>query len=87
MNSGLIGAEAIDTCLKNPAQAPAALKRFDTLMKHGPKEFSWFIYRLPIRSCVIFHASKNIFRVKETLLSMLAGDILAKRQSGVRFGH
>ncbi|HEX6734560.1 MAG TPA: NAD(P)/FAD-dependent oxidoreductase, partial [Azonexus sp.] len=41
MNSGLIGAEAIDTCLRNPAQAPAALKRFDALMKHGPKEFSW----------------------------------------------
>lgn len=76
MNSGLIGAEAIDTCLRDPAQAPAALKRFDRLMKHGPKEFSWFIYRVtnPIMRDFFMHP-KNIFRVKEALLSVLAGDV------------
>jgi flavin-dependent dehydrogenase len=79
MNSGVIGAEAIDTCLKTPAQAPAALKRFDQLMKHGPKEFSWFIYRVtnPIMRDFFMHP-KNIFRVKEALLSVLAGDIFGK---------
>ena len=79
MNSGVIGAEAIDACLKNPAAAPAALKRFDTLMKHGPKEFSWFIYRVtnPIMRDFFMHP-KNIFRVKEALLSVLAGDIFGK---------
>lgn len=79
MNSGLIGAEAIDTCLRHPAQAPAALKRFDQLMKHGPKEFSWFIYRVtnPIMRD-FFMYPKNIFRVKEALLSVLAGDIFGK---------
>jgi hypothetical protein len=76
MNSGVIAAEAIDTCLKNPAQAAAALKRFDELMRHGPKEFSWFIYRVtnPIMRD-FFMGPKNIFRVKEALLSVLAGDI------------
>ena len=79
MNSGVIGAEAIDTCLKKPAEAPAALKRFDELMKHGPKEFSWFIYRVtnPIMRD-FFMYPKNIFRVKEALLSVLAGDIFGK---------
>ncbi len=79
MNSGVIAAEAIDTCLKRPAEAPAALKRFDALMKHGPKEFSWFIYRVtnPIMRN-FFMNPKNIFRVKEGLLSMLAGDIFGK---------
>lgn len=79
MNSGVIGAEAIDTCLSKPAQAPAALKRFDELMKHGPKEFSWFIYRVtnPIMRD-FFMYPKNIFRVKEALLSVLAGDIFGK---------
>jgi flavin-dependent dehydrogenase len=79
MNSGVIGAEAIDTCLKKPAQAAAALKRFDELMKHGPKEFSWFIYRVtnPIMRD-FFMYPKNIFRVKEALLSVLAGDIFGK---------
>jgi len=79
MNSGVIGAEAIDTCLRNPAAAPAALKQFDKLMKHGPKEFSWFIYRVtnPIMRDFFMHP-KNIFRVKEALLSVLAGDIFGK---------
>ena len=79
MNSGVIGAEAIDICLSKPAEAPAALKRFDELMKHGPKEFSWFIYRVtnPIMRD-FFMYPKNIFRVKEALLSVLAGDIFGK---------
>ena len=79
MNSGVIGAEAIDACLRNPAAAPAAMKRFDKLMKHGPKEFSWFIYRVtnPIMRD-FFMYPKNIFRVKEALLSVLAGDIFGK---------
>ena len=79
MNSGVLAAEAIDTCLRKPAEAPAALKRFDALMKHGPKEFSWFIYRVtnPIMRDFFMHP-KNLFRVKEGLLSMLAGDIFGK---------
>lgn len=79
MNSGVLGAEAIDTCLKTPAKAAAALKRFDALMKHGPKEFSWFIYRVtnPIMRD-FFMYPKNIFRVKEALLSVLAGDIFGR---------
>src|SRR5512143_1682750 len=79
MNSGVIGAEAVDTCLANPAAAPAALKRFDALMRRGPKQFSWFIYRVtnPIMRD-FFMGPKNVFRVKEALLSVLAGDIFGK---------
>lgn len=76
MNSGVVAAETIDTCLARPAEAGAALKRFDRLMKLGPREFSWFIYRVtnPIMRD-FFMGPKNVFRVKEALLSMLAGDI------------
>ena len=79
MNSGFIGADAVDACLRDPARAPAALKRFDRLMKHGPKHFSWFIYRVtnPIMRD-FFMGPKNVFRVKEALLSVLAGDIFGK---------
>lgn len=79
MNSGVIGAEAIDTCLRHPAQSAAALKRFDRLMRHGPKQFSWFIYRMtnPIMRD-FFMGPANIFRSKEALLSVLAGDIFGR---------
>ena len=79
MNSGVIGAEAIDDCLSRPAGAAAALKRFDRRMRHGPKEFSWFIYRVtnPIMREFFMHP-RNTFRMKEALLSVLAGDIFGK---------
>lgn len=79
MNSGFLAADAIDTCLRRPQDAPAALREFDRLMKHGPKEFSWFIYRVtnPTMRDLFMHP-KNVWRVKEALLSMLAGDIFGK---------
>ena len=79
MNSGVVGAEAIHTCLSNPAMATKALVKFDKAMKHGPKEFSWFIYRVTnptLRD--LFMNPRNIFRIKEAILSVLAGDIFGK---------
>ncbi len=76
MHSAFVGADTVDTCLRHPQQASAALKRFDTTMRIGPKEFSWFIYRVTnptLRN--MFMGPRNIFRVKEALLSVLAGDV------------
>jgi flavin-dependent dehydrogenase len=76
MNSGFEGAKAIDACLSRPAESAAALQAFDRAMKHGPEVFSWFIYRITNPTMRdIFMAPRNIFRVKEALLSVLAGDI------------
>ncbi|WP_332744213.1 NAD(P)/FAD-dependent oxidoreductase [Hydrogenophaga sp.] len=76
MSGGELGAQTIDTCLREPARAAAALKRFDRHMRDGPKAFSWFIYRVtnPIMRD-FFMGPRNIFRVKEALLSTLAGDV------------
>jgi hypothetical protein len=78
MNSGVIWAEAA-ACLANPGAAPAALKHFDARMRRGPKQFSWFIYRItnPIMRD-FFMDPKNVFRVKEALLSVLVGDIFGR---------
>lgn len=76
MQSGFVGADTVDTCLSHPKQATAALKKFDKAMKIGPKEFSWFIYRITnpaLRD--LFMGPSNIFRVKEGVLSVLAGDV------------
>ncbi|MDP1927743.1 MAG: NAD(P)/FAD-dependent oxidoreductase [Thiobacillus sp.] len=79
MNSAFVGAETVDTCLRQPEKAATALKRFDQAVKHGPKEFSWFIYRITnptMRN--LFMSPRNHFRVREALLSVLAGDIFGK---------
>ncbi len=79
MQGGFVGAETVDTCLREPARASAALAHFDQQVRLGPKEFSWFIYRVTNPAMRdMFMAPSNVFRVKEALLSMLAGDIFGK---------
>ena len=84
MHSAFVGADTVDICLRHPQQAAAALKKFDHTMRIGPKAFSWFIYRVTNPSLRnIFMAPRNIFRVKEALLSVLAGDVYGKTPIGV----
>lgn len=79
MNSAFVGAEAVDACLRDPASSAEALQEFERQMKHGPKIFSWFIYRITTPTMRdLFMGPRNIFRVKEALLSVLAGDIFGK---------
>ncbi len=79
MQGGFIGAETVDICLREPARAAAALARFDRQVRLGPKEFSWFIYRVTNPTMRdMFMEPSNVWRVKEALLSMLAGDIFGK---------
>ena len=79
MQSAFVGADTVDTCLRHPQQAAAALIKFDHSMRIGPKAFSWFIYRVTnptLRN--MFMYPRNIFRVREALLSILAGDVFGK---------
>jgi hypothetical protein len=60
-------------------RARRALKRFDRLMRHGPKHFSWFIYRVTNPTMrEMFLDPRNVFRMEEALLSVLAGDIFGR---------
>jgi flavin-dependent dehydrogenase len=76
MQSAFAGADTIETCLDHPAKAAAALKRFDAMMRHGPGVFSWLIYRVTTPAIrELFMAPSNQFRLQESLISVLAGDI------------
>lgn len=79
MQSGFTAADTVEVCLKQPQHMRQALKGYDQSMRVGPKVFSWFIYRVTnpvIRN--MFMEPKNIFRVKEAVLSVLAGDVYGK---------
>jgi flavin-dependent dehydrogenase len=79
MNSAFVGAEVIATCLDQPAEAAKARAQFERTMRKGPSVYSWIIFRVTnptIRD--MFMHPKNTFRVKEALMSMLAGDIFGK---------
>jgi hypothetical protein len=76
MQSAIVGAETIDTCLRHPQRATAALAQFEQTARIGPQVFSWFIYRMNAPTFRdMFMNPSNLFRVKEALLSVLAGDL------------
>ncbi len=79
MHSAFDGADVVATALDRPAEAAQARKRFDARMKKGPREYSWFITRVTnptIRQ--LFMYPINPLRVKEALMSLLAGDLYGK---------
>jgi flavin-dependent dehydrogenase len=79
MTSAADGADAIETCLRRPGEARRALARFDRRMRRGPREISWFIYRVtsPVMRGLLM-APHNVLRMKEALLSLLAGDVFTR---------
>ena len=79
MQSAFEGADVVAASLDVPRQAAAARDRFDKRLRHGPREFSWFIFRVTNPTMrEFFMAPENPLRVKEALLSLLAGDIYGK---------
>lgn len=76
MQSAFAAADAVDTCLRKPEAAQATLMGYQQAMREGLRKLSWFIYRINHPSMRdLFMGPRNIFRVKEALLSVLAGDI------------
>lgn len=79
MNGAFLAVDTIDVCLKTPAKAKRALAAYDKSLQHGPREFSWFIYRVTNPTMRhLFMEPANPLRMKEALLSLLAGDIFGK---------
>ncbi len=87
MNSAFAGADLVDARLSKStatgaevrADVRAATRRFDAVMIKGPREFSWFIYRVTNPTMRdLFMAPRNVLRAKEALLSLFAGDIFGK---------
>jgi flavin-dependent dehydrogenase len=79
MQSAFDGAEVVATALDRPAAYPAARRQFERRMRHGPREFSWFIQRMtnPMMRELFMHP-RNPLRMQEAVLSLLAGDIYGK---------
>ncbi len=79
MRNAFDGAEVVASRLDQPARAAAARRRYEALVRKGPNEFSWFIFRVTnptIRQLFMYPA--NPLRVKEALLALLAGDLYGK---------
>ena len=84
MNSGVLGAEAVDTWLREgAAAAESRFRHFERMVLRGVETFSWFIWRFNspgMRSLML--QPGNPFRVQEAVISLLAGDVF--RDIGAR---
>jgi flavin-dependent dehydrogenase len=83
MSSAFSGADVVETCLDKPRAARRALQGYEARMRRGLRTFSWFIYRVttPVMRDLFMNPS-NRFRMREALLSILAGDIFRNTPVG-----
>ena len=76
MNSATLGADAVGAWLRDPASAGPVLQRFDRQVRRGIRTVSWFIYRFTSPAMQqMFMAPRDTFRIKQAIISMLAGDV------------
>src|SRR5205085_2081811 len=83
MNSGILGAEAVDAWLRRDPSAESKFRHFERMVRRGVKTFSWFIWRFnsPGMRSLMLHPG-NPFRVQEAVTSRLAGAVF--RDFGTR---
>ncbi len=84
MNSAFAAVDMVNATLDGRAtEAATARKRFEKVMAKGPKDFSWFIFRMtnPVMRQLLLHP-RNPLRVKEAMISLLAGDIFGRTPIG-----
>ncbi len=76
MTSGEMGAQVASTWLDNPALGRKRAARMQRDMVHAMDRISWLIYRIntpALRS--LFMAPKNTLRMREGMVSLLAGNL------------
>ncbi|MDE2318776.1 MAG: tryptophan 7-halogenase [Rhodospirillales bacterium] len=76
MLSGFWAAEAVQGCLTKPAKTAKLLHRYEVRTRAAAAAFTWFIYRIrqpAMRN--LFMSPRNMFRVEEAVLALLAGGI------------
>jgi flavin-dependent dehydrogenase len=75
MHSAFTAADVVGTCLDRRREAPGALRAYEAMMRHGPKVFSWFIYRATSPTLRDLFMKPRMPEVQAGLLSVLAGDV------------
>ena len=76
MSSASLGAEAVDAYLDDPERARPLLRGFERRVRAALDALAWLIYRIntPVLRDM-FMRPKNMFRMREGLVSLLAGDV------------
>ncbi len=84
MHGAELAAHVVDGALRRPARERALQRRYERTVRYGIGALSWFIFRFTSPAMTwLFANPRNVLRVEEALISMLAGDVF--RDGGVRW--
>ena len=76
MTGGERGAEVADAWLDDPARGRALAQRMDRDMRHAMDRIAWLIYRINTPALrLLFMAPRNTLRMRDGLVSLLAGNL------------
>ncbi len=79
LNSAMLGADLVDSVLRNSPEVQRVRRNFEQKVRYGLSTYSWFIHRFTQPAFRgLFMAPRGIFRIKEAILSVLAGDVFGK---------
>jgi flavin-dependent dehydrogenase len=82
MESAMRGAKVVDACLRDPAGGQRHLARHARIMERGLQRLAWFIYRFNDAAMQhLFLSSANPLRMRQAVVSLLAGDVFRERSS------
>ncbi|HEY7744424.1 MAG TPA: NAD(P)/FAD-dependent oxidoreductase [Burkholderiales bacterium] len=85
MHGGFVAADTVETCLDHPRRARQALAAYDAAARRGLRVFSWFIHRIMTPGLHdIFMNPSNQLRLRDALLSVLAGNIVLRARLAIR---
>ena len=73
--------DVVDGALREPAREAQLQRAYERRIRPGYARFAWFIYRFnsPVMKR-LFANPRNVWRVEEGVVSMLAGDVFDDRQ-------
>ena len=79
LNSAMLGADLVDSVLRKSPDVQRVRRNFERKVQNGISTYSWFIHRFTQPAFRgLFMAPRGIFRIKEAILSVLAGDVFGK---------
>jgi flavin-dependent dehydrogenase len=84
MHSAELAAEVVAGALADPARERSLQRRYEREVRRGLSVLSWFIFRFTTPAMTkLFRNPRNVLRVEEAMISMLAGDVF--RDGGVHW--
>ena len=76
MTSGEMAVDVAEAWLADPARGRAKAARMERTMRHAMGRIGWLVYRINQPALrMLFMAPRNAFRMRDGLVSLLAGNL------------